>query len=124
MSLNLAAKAFIAAELGQRDLALAAMEEEAAKRADPHDRADMYWVTYSLLGMYDEALDVLSDLWYGYAGEDLGPRMDIGDALQLVVLLRNAGRDDEAAPIAQRLIDVDWGNEEENAIITADKVTW
>jgi TolB-like protein/tetratricopeptide (TPR) repeat protein len=106
MSLHLGIKAFITADLGQRDLALAA------------DRADMYWVTYSLLGMYDEALDVLSDLWYGYAAEDLGPRMDIGDALQLVVLLRNAGRDDEAAPIAQRLIDVDWGNEEENAIIT------
>ena len=38
MALSLAAKAYLAAELGQRDTALSAMEEEAAKRADPHDR--------------------------------------------------------------------------------------
>ena len=118
MSLDLTAKTFIAAELGQRDVALAAMEEEAAKRADPHDRADMYWITYLYLGMYDEALEVLSDLWYGYAAEDIGPRMDIGDTFYLVALLRNAGRDDEAAPIAERLIDIDWGTAEESAIFT------
>jgi tetratricopeptide (TPR) repeat protein len=105
MAMHLATKAFLAAELGQRDVALAAMEEEAAKRTDPHDRADLYWVTYTLLGMHDEALEVLSDLWYGYAAEDIGPRMDVGDAFTLVQLLRDAGRPDEAEPIMEQLLD-------------------
>ena len=105
MALDLATKAFLAAQLGQRDVALAAMEEEAAKRTDPHDRADLYWITYTLLGMHDEALEVLSDLWYGYAAEDIGPRMDIGDAFTLVQLLRDAGRSDEAGPIVEQLLD-------------------
>jgi hypothetical protein len=65
--------------------------------------------------MYDEALEVLSDLWYGYAGEDIGPKMDIGDAFNFVVLLRNAGRADEAAPIAEQVIETRWGYEEGNA---------
>ena len=115
MALGLASKARIASELGQRDLALAAMEEAAANRTDPHDRADLYWYTYVNLGMYDEALEVLSDLWYGYAAEDIGPKMDIGDAFNFVLLLRNAGRVDEAAPIAAQLIDIDLANEEDNA---------
>ena len=104
MPLDLAVKAYVAAELGQRDVALSAMEEEAAKRTDPHDRADLYWVTYTNLGMYDEALEALSDLWYGYAAEDIGPKMDFGDAFTFVELLRRAGRADEAAPIAEQLI--------------------
>jgi TolB-like protein/Flp pilus assembly protein TadD len=115
MSLDLASRAYIAAELGQRAVALAAMEEEAATRADPHDKADLYWVTYTTLGMHDEALEVLSDLWYGYAAEDVGPRMDYGDAFALVELLREAGRADEAAPIARQLLEIDIArNEEEN----------
>jgi tetratricopeptide (TPR) repeat protein len=115
MALDLERKARIASELGQRELALSAMEEEAAKRTDPHDRADLYWFTYVNLGMYDEALEVLSDLWYGYAAEDIGPRMDIGDAFNFVVLLRNAGRADEAAPIAEQVIEINSANEENNA---------
>jgi hypothetical protein len=65
--------------------------------------------------MYDEALEVLSDLWYGYAGEDIGPKMDIGDAFNFVVLLRNAGRDDEAAPIAAQVLEIDLATEEEDS---------
>ena len=115
MSLDLAAKAFIAAEMGQRDVALSAMEEEAAKHTDPHDRADLYWVTYTILDMHDEALEVLSDLWYGYAAEELGPRMDQGDAFAFVQLLREAGRADEAAPVARQLIEIELrGDEEDN----------
>ena len=114
MALDLTAKAYIAAELGQRELALAAMEEEAAKRTDPHDRADLYWVTYLGLDMYDEAREVLSDLWYGYAAEDIGPRMDDGDAFAFVELLRAAGRSDEAAPIAEQLIELDRAEGEKN----------
>jgi TolB-like protein/tetratricopeptide (TPR) repeat protein len=106
MSLELGAKAYIAAELGQQEVALSAMEEEAAKHTDPHDRADLYWFTYTALGMHDKALEVLSDLWYGYAAEDIGPKMDYGDALVFVELLREAGRADEAAPIVEQLIDV------------------
>ena len=105
MALSLTAKAYIAAELGQREIALSAMEEEAAKRTDPHDRADLYWQTYVNLGMYDEALEVLSDLWYGYAAEDIGPKMDFGDAFTFVEVLRHAGREDEAAPVAAKLIE-------------------
>jgi TolB-like protein/tetratricopeptide (TPR) repeat protein len=115
MALDPESKARIASELGQRELALSAMEEEAAKHTDPHDRADLYWFTYVNLGMYDEALEVLSDLWYGYAAEDIGPKMDTGDVFNFVVLLRNAGRDDEAAPIAEQVIEIDSANEEDNA---------
>ena len=115
MALNLSSKAYIAAELGQREIALAAMEEAAAKRTDPHDRADLYWQTYVSLGMYDEALEVLSDLWYGYAAEDVGPKMDLGDAYSFVLLLREAGRADEAAPVVRQLMEIDIGNEEDNA---------
>ena len=115
MALSRTAKAYIAAELGQREIALSAMEEEAAKRTDPHDRADLYWQTYINLGMYDEALEVLSDLWYGYAAEDIGPKMDFGDAFAFVEVLRHAGRDDEAAPVAAQVVDVafeNFGNDE------------
>jgi len=115
MALNLSSKAYIAAELGQREFALSAMEEAAAKRTDPHDRADLYWQTYVSLGMYDEALEVLSDLWYGYAAEDVGPKMDLGDAYSFVLLLRNAGRADEAAPVARQLMEIDIASEEDNA---------
>jgi TolB-like protein/Tfp pilus assembly protein PilF len=115
MSMSLSIKAYIAAELGQREVALSAMEEEAAKRTDPHDRADLYWQTYVRLGMYDEALEVLSDLWYGYAAEDIGPRMDWGDTYNFVELLRAAGRADEAAPIAKRLVETEFRDEEEVA---------
>ena len=115
MALDPENKARIASELGQRELALSAIEEAAATRTDPHDRADLYWYTYVNLGMYDEALEVLSDLWYGYAAEDIGPKMDIGDAFNFVVLLRNAGRDDEAAPIAKQVIEIELANEEDNA---------
>ena len=114
MALDLTAKTYVASELGQREVALSAMEEAAAKRTDPHDRADLYWVTYVNLGMHEEALEVLSDLWYGYAAEDLGPRMDVGDAINLVLLLRNAGRVDEAAPIVRQLMEIEYANEEDN----------
>ena len=116
MALNLTTKAWLAADLGQREIALSAMEEEAAKRTDPHDRADLYWVTYVILGMHDEALEVLSDLWYGYAAEDIGPKMDWGDAFVFVELLREAGRADEAAPIAEQLIEIFSANEEDHVL--------
>jgi TolB-like protein/tetratricopeptide (TPR) repeat protein len=115
MALDLQAKAYIAASLGQRESALSAMEEEAAKRTDPHDRADLYWYTYLVLGMHEEALEVLSDLWYGYAAEDIGPKMDWGDAFAFVELLREAGRTDEAAPIAEQLIEIISATEEDHA---------
>ena len=114
MALSLAARAYLAAELGQRDTALSAMEEEAAKRTDPHDRADLYWITYTTPGMYDEALETLADLWYGYAAEDIGPKMDWGDAFTFVELLRHAGRADEAAPIAEQLIELRPSNDEDD----------
>jgi TolB-like protein/tetratricopeptide (TPR) repeat protein len=115
MALSLTAKAYLAADLGQREVALSAMEEEAAKRTDPHDRADLYWVTYTILGMHDEALEVLSDLWYGYAAEDVGPKMDYGDAFVFVELLREAGRADEAAPVVEQLMEISSANEGEYA---------
>jgi TolB-like protein len=96
---------FLVAELGQRDLALAAMEEEARNRTDPHDRADVYWITYLTLDMKNEALEVLSDLWYGYAAEDMGPRMDFTDVFTFVQLLRAAGRHEEAEPIARMFVE-------------------
>ena len=114
MAMHPEVRAFLAAELGQRDLALSAMEEEAAKLTDPHDRADLYWKTYTLLGMHDEALEVLSDLWYGYAGEDIGPKMDGGDAFVFIQLLRDAGRADEAAPVAEQMMAI-YTNPEEDA---------
>lgn len=115
MAMDLATKAYVAAELGQREMALSAMEEEAAKRTDPHDRADLYWYTYTILGMYEEALEVLSDLWYGYAAEDIGPRMDVGDTIAFVLLLRNAGRAEEAAPIAGEILEIASGFGEDAA---------
>jgi tetratricopeptide (TPR) repeat protein len=115
MALRLESKAYIASELGQRELALSAMEEAVAKHTDPHDRADLYWYTYVNLGMYDEALEVLSDLWYGYAAEDISPRMDPGDVFNFVVLLRHAGRDDEAAPIAEQVLEIELAREDTNA---------
>ena len=106
MALRPRARAYTAAELGQRELALSAMEEVAATQTDPNDRADLYWYTSLILGMHDEALEVLSDLWYGYAAEDIGPKMDWGDAFAFVELLREAGRTDEAEPIAKQLIEI------------------
>jgi len=118
MALDPASKARIASALGQRDFALSAMEEEAARRTDPHDRADVYWYTYMNLGMYDEALEVLSDLWYGYAAEDIGPKMDPGDVFNFVVLLRHADREDEAAPIAEQLIEITAADDEDTTAWT------
>ena len=102
-------KTFIAAESGQRELALSSMEELAALRTDPHDRADVYWKTYVALGMKDEATSALADLWYGYAAEDMGPRMDGLDVWVFIALLRESGRADEAAPIAEKYIEGDTG---------------
>jgi TolB-like protein len=96
---------FLLAESGQRDHALAAMEEEARNRTDPHDRADAYWITYLTLDMKNEALEVLSDLWYGYAAEDMGPRMDFTDVFTFVQLLRAADRHEEAEPIARMFVE-------------------
>ncbi|MEJ2273892.1 MAG: tetratricopeptide repeat protein [Woeseiaceae bacterium] len=112
MALGPGVKATVAAHLGQREAALAAMEEAASRRTDPHDRADRYWITYSILGMHDEAREVLSDLWYGYAAQDIGPKMDWGDTFMFVELLRAAGQDDEAAPIAEELVEMDLGHED------------
>jgi tetratricopeptide (TPR) repeat protein len=109
MALDLAYKALIASELGQRELALATMEEVAAARTDPHDRADILWMTYLNLGMKEEATKVLSDLWYGYAAEELGPRMDYLDIWVFVLLLRDSGRNDEADPIAELYIEKETG---------------
>jgi TolB-like protein len=101
----------ITAELGQRELALSSMEEIAAIRTDPHDRADVYWKTYLSLGMKDEARSSLEDLWYGYAAEDMGPRMDSLDVWVLIALLRDSGRFDEAAPIAEKYLESDHGTD-------------
>lgn len=98
-------KAMVAAGQGNRDVALSVMEEHAAQRTDPHDRADVYWNVYLQLDMHDEALQILSDLWYGYAAEEMGPRMDVLDTWVLIMLLREAGRHDEAAPIAEHYRD-------------------
>jgi len=94
------ARLIIAAEQGHEDEALQLMEKLAAGVTDPHDRADLYWMVYFLLGQYDKALDVMSDLWYGYAEEQLGPRMDGLDVTVFGLLLRRAGREDEARAIA------------------------
>ena len=69
--------------------------------------------------MYDEALDVLSDLWYGYAAEDIGPKMDFGDTFAFVELLRHAGRADEAASIAAQLAEMDYGEFGDETAATA-----
>ena len=98
---------YIAAEMGDRETALAVMEETASERTDPHDRADTYWRTYVSLGMYEEAAEVLSDLWYGYAAEQIGPRMDVLDVFVFAVLLRELGRDDESAAVAKVYLESD-----------------
>jgi len=89
----------IAAEQGREDEALHEMEELAAVETDPHDRADVYWMGYCALGRYDDALKVLSDLWYGYAEEQMGPRMDGFDVDVFAILLAHAGRRAEADKI-------------------------
>jgi TolB-like protein len=89
----------IAAQQGREDIALTMMEELAAAETDPHDRADVYWMGYCALGRYDDALKVLSDLWYGYAEEQMGPRMDGFDVDMFAVLLAYAGRRAEADTI-------------------------
>jgi len=106
-SMDARVRAQTAAELGERELALDAMTEAAAERTDPHDSADIRWQVYLLLGMKEEAAEVLSDLWYGYAAEELGPRMDGGDVLVFIQLLRDLGRADEAAPIAEKFLTID-----------------
>jgi len=93
----------IAARDGKKDLALKLMEELAAERTDPHDRADIQWFTYYSLGMYDMALSVLSDLWYGYAEQTMGPRMDTFDCTTFAHLLIHAGRGEEAQPVIGQL---------------------
>ena len=93
----------IAARNGEKDLALKLMEELAAEKTDPHDRADIYWFTYYLLGMYDMALSVLSDLWYGYAEQTMGPRMDTFDCTIFAHLLIHANREEEAQPVIRQL---------------------
>lgn len=95
----------IAAQQGRKDIVMPLMEELAAKETDPHDRADVYWMSYVSLGMYDEALAVLADLWYGYAEEQMGPRMDGKDIYWFAVLLQQAGREDELTPIIKVLRD-------------------
>jgi len=101
------ARLSIAAEHGEKDLALKLMEELAAGKTDPHDRADIYWFTYYKLGMYDMALQVLSDLWYGYAEQTMGPRMDGFDCTIFAHLLIHAGRSEEAQPVIRQLKDVE-----------------
>ena len=91
----------IAAQQGRDDVALSAMNELAAAETDPHDRADVYWMGYCALGRYDDALKVLSDLWYGYAEEQMGPRMDGFDVDIFAVLLAHAGRRAEADKILE-----------------------
>ena len=84
---------------GDRERALELAEERAADRTDPHDRADVFWISHFLLGDYDEALTILTDLWYGYAEQTMGPRMDWFDCMAFAELLVRAGRADEAAPV-------------------------
>ncbi|MDH4073768.1 MAG: tetratricopeptide repeat protein, partial [Gammaproteobacteria bacterium] len=91
----------IAAQQGREEAALRLMEEIAAQRTDPHDRADVYWMAYCALGRFDNALEVLSDLWYGYAEEQMGPRMDGFDVDVFAMLLRYAGRSAEADRVVE-----------------------
>jgi len=92
-----------AAHAGDRDLALRLADEQSAGVSDPHDRADVYWQTYVFLGDYAQALTVLSDLWYGYAEQTMGPRMDGWDVHVLAELLVYSGRREEAEPIIEIL---------------------
>ena len=89
----------IAAQQDREEVALSTMNELASAEADPHDRADVYWMGYCALGRYDDALKVLSDLWYGYAEEQMGARMDGFDVDIFAVLLAHAGRRAEADKI-------------------------
>jgi len=91
----------IAAQQGHEDVALSTMRELASAETDPHDRADVYWMGYCALGRYDDALKVLSDLWYGYAEEQMGPRMDGFDVDIFALLLAHAGRRAEADKILE-----------------------
>jgi TolB-like protein/Tfp pilus assembly protein PilF len=95
-------KLFNAAVTSDRALALELLESEVANITDPHDRADVYWMIYYLLGMYDEALTVLSDLWYGYAEEQIGPKMGTFDVGVFANLLALAGRNQEAATVIEQ----------------------
>ena len=88
---------------GNRERALELAAQRAADKTDPHDRADEYWGAYYFLGMYDEALQTLSDLWYGYAEQQMGPRMDTWDCTIFAQLLMRAGRVEEAKPIMDKL---------------------
>jgi hypothetical protein len=88
---------------GNRERALELAAQRAASKTDPHDRADEYWVAYYFLGMHDEALETLSDLWYGYAEQQMGPRMDTWDCVIFAQLLMRAGRIEEAKPIMENL---------------------
>jgi tetratricopeptide (TPR) repeat protein len=88
---------------GNRERALELAAQRAASKTDPHDRADEYWGVYYFLGMYDEALATLSDLWYGYAEQQMGPRMDSWDCIIFAQLLMRAGRIEEAKPVMEKL---------------------
>lgn len=101
--LSAEAEMIMAAQDGQREHALDLAEKLAAPKTDPHDRADVYWMTYYALGSYDEARSVLEDLWYGYAEEHMGPRMDVFDCEIFAQLLVRAGRSEEAKPIMKVL---------------------
>ena len=100
-------RTYFLAQTGRREETLEIMNDVAATRTDPHDRADVYWIAYYFLGMHDEALEVLSDLWYGYAEEELGPRMSESDCIIFASLLVEAGRSDEAQPVIQQIRDRD-----------------
>ena len=93
----------VAAIAGDRERALEFAEADAADKTDPHDRADAFWITHFLLGDYDEALTILADLWYGYAEQTMGPRMDWFDCMAFAQLLVRAGRAEEAAPVIEIL---------------------
>lgn len=96
----------VAAEQGDDEAALAIIEEESVNFADPHDRADNYWSVYLALGRYEVAEAVLSDLWYGYAGEELGPKMDFADAWMLILLLQHHGKAEEAESIIDKFLPI------------------
>ena len=97
------ADAVLSAMEGNRERALELAAQRAASKTDPHDRADEYWGAYYFLGMYDEALTTLSDLWYGYAEQQMGPRMDTWDCIIFAQLLMRAGRIEEAKPVMENL---------------------
>jgi hypothetical protein len=88
---------------GNRERALELAAQRAASKTDPHDRADEFWGAYYFLGMHDEALETLSDLWYGYAEQQMGPRMDSWDCVIFAQLLMRAGRIEEAGPVMEQL---------------------